>query len=645
MKIEKVILQNIGVYVNKNEFDLQSDQPIILIGGMNGRGKTTFLDSILFALYGRRFHESVQTVQNLAGYLRKISNVSGEHSECSIELHFTVQEQECVTYCVRRSWDSARSNPRMLTQVSKNGTPDPILSENWDMFVEEILPRAIASFFFFDGEKIAELAASENDEHIRSAIMSLLGIDILNQLLADLHTVSASSQKMIDQNTYKEELEELNQRLSDQEHAIAETESEIRNEQERLSQLEKELVSLENEYTTAGGHYAEHRKQFEEERMEILLELEADQNQMLDLAAGSLPLQMTESLLADVLKNSTAENEQRELRAFVKQFPLLYGDYSGGKGFNRDLSLFFEAVKERVAADEDVYDLDDEARERLSGLEEILDQDTCRSRILIQEKQRLNRRLEEIENYLAIQVKDEKVSALFEQIKEKSAKKGEALQHLAAMEQNLELLQSGAESLKKQQKQILRELVEKLDAADEHLRMVSYAQKQIGLLQAYKERLQELKANTLAEQMTECFHRIIAKDGLIQRITIDAKNLEFSYFNRNGQQIDKQILSSGEKQLLVIAMLWALGICAKSQFPLIIDTPLARLDSVHRASLIENYFPKASEQVIILSTDQEITQQDYHSLKKHLGKEYTLVYDEATMSSAICEGYFGRSEA
>ena len=54
MKIEKVIFQNIGVYVNRNEFDLQTDKPIILIGGMNGRGKTTFLEAILFALYGRR---------------------------------------------------------------------------------------------------------------------------------------------------------------------------------------------------------------------------------------------------------------------------------------------------------------------------------------------------------------------------------------------------------------------------------------------------------------------------------------------------------------------------------------------------------------------------------------------------------------
>ena len=160
-------------------------------------------------------------------------------------------------------------------------------------------------------------------------------------------------------------------------------------------------------------------------------------------------------------------------------------------------------------------------------------------------------------------------------------------------------------------------------------------------MQAYKTQLQALKADELADKMTECFKKIIAKDGLIKKIDIDHKTLEFHYYNKNDQEIDHRMLSSGEKQMLVIAMLWALGICSKSEFPLIIDTPLARLDSVHRSSLIENYFPKASEQVIILSTDQEITRQDYLALKKYVGKEYTLIYDEETMSSSIHSGYFG----
>ena len=181
-----------------------------------------------------------------------------------------------------------------------------------------------------------------------------------------------------------------------------------------------------------------------------------------------------------------------------------------------------------------------------------------------------------------------------------------------------------------------------MDAADENLRMISYAQSQIEVLRTYKVRLQALKADELANQMTVCFEQLVAKVGLIGRIELDHDSLAFRYYGRNGDQIDSQRLSSGEKQLLVIAMLWALGICSKAQFPLIIDTPLARLDSQHRISLLENYFPKASEQVIILSTDQEITGDDYKRLKQYVGKEYTLIYDEDTMSTSIRPGYFGR---
>ena len=67
--------------------------------------------------------------------------------------------------------------------------------EKWHLFVEEILPRAIAPFFFFDGEKVAELASSDHDSHIHSSIRSLLGIDIIDQLISDLWTVLSVNQK------------------------------------------------------------------------------------------------------------------------------------------------------------------------------------------------------------------------------------------------------------------------------------------------------------------------------------------------------------------------------------------------------------------------------------------------------------------
>lgn len=114
---------------------------------------------------------------------------------------------------------------------------------------------------------------------------------------------------------------------------------------------------------------------------------------------------------------------------------------------------------------------------------------------------------------------------------------------------------------------------------------------------------------------------------------------------RKKYQKDLQIIvistiSAGEKQLMVIALLWALGICSKKRLPVIIDTPLSRLDSNHRTALIKTYFPHASDQTIILSTDSEIDQHYYDLMKENVDDEYTLVYDDLSKSSSIVSGYF-----
>ena len=639
MKIEKVIFQNIGVYVNRNEFDLQTDKPIILIGGMNGRGKTTFLEAILFALYGRR---SIDLSLTLEEYLHKISNVTGVCSECFIEMQFSVQEQEKkAEYVVRRYWDLEQKRVKLKTRVSKNGEESSTLSDNWDMFVEEILPRAIASFFFFDGEKIADLAASENDTHIQSSIVSLLGIDIINQLITDLRAVSTLNQKQIKGSHYKAELSALDQQIEQIESELADKEQKQIQIQTKLTQLDEERTSLENEHAVMGGDFADSQSKFRQQKEQLQLQLEENQSQLLDFAASDLPLKLVEPLLQSIAKAAETEQDQRELHIFVRQFPHLYKEYSGGKEWGHELKNFFSMLKNKDVNKEAIYNLDEDAKERLIEIPKLLEEELAQIKKLIKEDQRLKSQCNEIDNYLAVEIEDERIVALRKQLMDNSYETGQEMAKLDILKEQQTELRNKLDNIGKVRKQLLLQVVKEQEMSDENLRIMSYAQQQIGIMQAYKTQLQALKADELADKMTECFKKIIAKDGLIKKIDIDHKTLEFHYYNKNDQEIDHRMLSSGEKQMLVIAMLWALGICSKSEFPLIIDTPLARLDSVHRSSLIENYFPKASEQVIILSTDQEITRQDYLALKKYVGKEYTLIYDEETMSSSIYSGYFG----
>ena len=175
---------------------------------------------------------------------------------------------------------------------------------------------------------------------------------------------------------------------------------------------------------------------------------------------------------------------------------------------------------------------------------------------------------------------------------------------------------------------------------DDGDRIVKYSHMATTILEEYKIRLQKDKIGIVAETMPVCYKKLANKKNLIDRIKMDPVSLDLKYLNADGEEVNKASLSAGEKQLMVISLLWALAICSKKKLPVIIDTPLSRLDSAHRVSLIHTYFPQASEQTIILSTDSEIDRNYYTIMKDDIGDEFTLVYDDSTKSTTIHRGYF-----
>ncbi len=67
---------------------------------------------------------------------------------------------------------------------------------------------------------------------------------------------------------------------------------------------------------------------------------------------------------------------------------------------------------------------------------------------------------------------------------------------------------------------------------------------------------------------------------------------------------------------------------------------MARLDATHRRHLVERYFPNASHQVVIFSTDTEVDRQYYRDLQPHIARAYHLNYDEQERRTFGKEGYF-----
>ena len=151
-------------------------------------------------------------------------------------------------------------------------------------------------------------------------------------------------------------------------------------------------------------------------------------------------------------------------------------------------------------------------------------------------------------------------------------------------------------------------------------------------------------AARLERLILESFVQLLRKSNLVTALSVDPSTFRIELTGGDGRPLPFERLSAGERQLLATSILWGLAKASGRPLPTIIDTPLGRLDSSHRRHLLERYFPVASHQVILLSTDEEIDETSLKQLKRFVGREYQLVFDEQHRSTRIEKGYFWNHE-
>ena len=150
----------------------------------------------------------------------------------------------------------------------------------------------------------------------------------------------------------------------------------------------------------------------------------------------------------------------------------------------------------------------------------------------------------------------------------------------------------------------------------------------------------ERKIRLIENLILDSFRQLLRKKDLLTAIKIDPETYNMSLLGRNGEDVPADRLSAGERQLLAVSTLWGLAQASGRAMPIVIDTPMARLDSEHRTHLVKNYFPNASHQVVILSTDEEIDDKYYPQIKSRVSHSYELSYCDKKQSSVINKGYF-----
>ncbi|MBQ8012215.1 MAG: DNA sulfur modification protein DndD [Oscillospiraceae bacterium] len=646
MIINKLQLHNFGVYASDNTFVFNSDKPVVLIGGMNGRGKTTFLEAILLALYGKNSFAVQESIHGAyAKYLKAHTNIADETNESFVELEFTVEEDgKTNVYTVNRSWNTNVKIIKDKVTVKKNGNDDAFLAKNWTMFVESILPSALANFYFFDGEKIAELAESETSIQMKNSIKALLGINVIDLLENDItRIIKRMDAEQTDgyNGAYIEELRRIKDEKTD---LLKQIDDEIIELEKRLNRINKKIDKKTEEFNAKGGQIASQSQELFSERIALNSEVNKIQDIYLELAAGELPLLMVEELLQSIKSKARTERENQSMSVAVRKINQMFKAYSDKTNQSSDeIAQFIKYLKKqaRKKQTKSVFNLSENAYAQLSML--LSSQLKSKRTSYMSSKaneQKLLKRINEIDNYLSVDIDEKAIARLYKRIGELQNERIDIELQIEAKRKQRMTANGDCQKATTEFNRCVDKAIAAMERGDDVQRIHKYALIAQQIASRYKIELQKSKISNLAETMTRCYKKILGKKNLIDRIEMDAETLDYHYVDVNGNEVMKSSLSAGEKQLMVIAMLWALAECSNKMLPVIIDTPLARLDSLHRKALIERYFPNASSQTIILSTDSEIDSNYYEIIKPYVSNEFTLVYDESEKCSYVRSGYF-----
>ena len=644
MIIKQLTLHNFGVYAGTNTFEFKGEKPVVLIGGLNGRGKTTFLDAVLLALYGSNsFAYKESNYKSYGQYLRSFVNENDTSFTTYIELEFILNAQEPELYLVHREWDALTKRTHEKVNVKRNQKEDRFLASNWSLFMENMLPSALSNFFFFDGEKIAELAVDSTSEGLRESIRSMLGLTVLDQLRKDVNRTIRKIGKYTVSQKEESELEKL--RLRKEKHEQTLNQAKKKNDEllRQKEELRQALETAHNEYILQGGDIVEQQQELFQKRALINAKKEQNRENLINIAALELPFALVKDLLVNVNMQGIIErNHSTDLKA-LDRFEDVFTKYVKAHGSDDELISFYQFFHSQLenSNTERIYSLSDRNLNLVDELinrkiQEVIDL----SRKQLEEKKALQKSSDEIDSYLAVDINENEIRKVYKKIKSLEQKGIDLDIKLESNRQKISSLEWEVQKASSEYSKFAESILSKLEGKDDSQRVMKYSSIALNILEEYTIRLQSEKTRVLALTITDCYHKLANKQNLIEMIVMNPKTLDIVYLNKYEKEVSKDSLSAGEKQLMVIAILWALAICSKKKLPVIIDTPLSRLDSEHRTAMITTYFPNASDQTIILSTDSEIDSTYYEMMKESVGDEFTLNYDDESRSTSIARGYF-----
>ena len=661
MILDAIVLHNFGIYGGEQEIILtpeHPERPIILVGGLNGGGKTTFLDALQLTFYGSKARLSNRGKLAYKDYLRGAIHRGVDPTEgASITIHFRRSvDGEVHTYRVRRSWNEGNKGIEDRVEVQRNGEVDSLLSEHWEEYIESYIPSAISHLFFFDAEQIKDLADGEHAaELLGTAIHSLLGLDLVDRLETDLLAMERKKRTLAKTGEEAKKLRQVEEDTARLDGLLAEATQEKARLTGQLDQLQKGYQQCKEKFRLEGGDLYVKRDEMDTERSCLETAVESEENSLRELAAGAAPLLLILPMLENIEHQSQKEAQADKSRVLVNALEErdseIIAQLPKATFAEKQINLIERIlqndrlVRQQLLTEPAFLHGDDSLPFEIRHLRQILLPDIAQKITHhIEATSILRERLARAETALARVPAEASVATLQRELEHGRVKILQKQGELDASDARLQVLARQSIASKEMLVRTLENGVEQQIGQDDHERLLKHATKVRTTLGRFRTTIIKKHAKRIELLMLDSLRQLLRKNSLVTDLKIDPETFRIDLTGGDGTPLPLDRLSAGERQLLATSLLWGLARASGRPLPTIIDTPLGRLDSSHRKHLLERYFPVASHQVLLLSTDEEIDKESLHSLQPYIGRSYHLAFDEAERSTRITPGYFWNNE-
>lgn len=677
MYIKEIELKNFRIYkgVNKINLSPEKDKNIIVVSGNNGFGKTTFLMSLVWCLYGKNMQNVDELYQkeigDKGGYGKYIGNSLNRLAKSEGDTKFSVSvtfhdvkipEITSNEIKITRTYDiitSASDKVEVLVDGFQNELIQDLTTDGKqdgeEIFIRDfILPIEIAKFFFFDAEKIVSLAEINSPEQRRllsKAYTEVLGIKKYEDLKDQLESIQDEYRK---KSAKPQEKSELSQIIAD----IDKTLIDIEEIEKSIQKINDEKLEKANASNDIQRKLIQEGNQMTLEQLNKLKEEEGVLNSKLSLLQDDLkklfdliPFGLAGETLMEVSTQLTNEKNYRtnkfiqedvgektnkilddieqEKKSFPTAIPTEIRNFYENQIKNLVRKHFFADAPELPSNFEALHDFSDAETNELNGLVNNL-KHTFKEAFT-----RLNDGYSRSKNQLDSirrKIRDAEKDAEDEYISNLRSEKERLDLRVMSIEKDIYDYKEKIGGLKndiKTFKQRQEELRKKIDDSRKYSAKEEKAQEVIDRLKGFIKSFKEEKKKSLESNILNELNILMHKKGFIKKVAVDINqsgdDVDINLFNSRNEKIDKGSLSMGERQMYASALLKALVDESDIEFPVFIDSPMQKFDRDHAENVIKEFYPNVSKQVVLFPLiHKELTESEFNLLKPKISKAYLI---------------------